>query len=162
MWAALPEFTNQRRLTMRKYSLFVALFIALASTAVAQEKPTSECKVRVLVAKHDWQSGAVIGQFMSRNQAEWWKDNAKKYPGVCLVDSVPADYVLAWAETSMTVAYTANVPVTTTESGTVRTSDGRTATYSGTSTTTQPQQQQWNHWFVDALIFKLDGGKREA
>jgi len=128
---------------MRQYTLLAALFFALTVSVTAQDKPASDCHVRVLVVKHDWEDGSKKAYgLMSENQVNWWRDNPKKFPGVCLVAEKPADYVIAWTETFTTVAYTANVPVTTAHSGTVTTSDGRTLTYSGTSTTSQPRQQE--------------------
>src|SRR5262249_42094581 len=98
---------SQRRVTMRQYTLLAALFFALTVTVTAQDKPASDCHVRVLVVKHDWEDGSKKAYgLMSENQVNWWRDNPKKFPGVCLVAEKPADYVIAWTETFTTVAYT--------------------------------------------------------
>lgn len=143
---------------MKQPILFVALLLTVATIALAQDN--SECRIRVLPIQYDWQdNGEIQRGHLSDNQADWWKDNAKKFPGVCFVTQKPADYVLAWTQNSVSVPYTTTVPVTTASSGTVTTSDGRTATYSGTTTTNQIQQQEWNHWFVNAKLFKVAADK---
>ena len=125
---------------MRKSFLLVALILVFASSAVAQEKPASDCRVRVLVKKNNEAQGfksrgTIVYlpvpkpggdsiKFLSQNQADWWKDNANKFPGICLIDTEPADYLIEWAE------------------------------YRGPA-----GELGGNGWIVKAILFKLDAGK---
>lgn len=137
-----------------KHILLACLLLALTVSAAAQTQP--ECKVRVMVVKHDWEDAAKLKRHtFSKHQAEWWKKNRERFPGVCLVAAEPADYLLTWTETWTSVPYVA--PVTATHSGSVRTDSGDKATYEGTSTTYQTRE--WHHWWVEANLFKLESGK---
>lgn len=149
---------------MNQKTILVALTLLLTPTlaALAQDKEPPACRVRVHVVKHKWDDPAQLQpNSLSHNQFDWWeKSGKKKFPGVCFVNAdQEADYLLSWSEKAVTHRITLTVPTTSTHSGTVQTNDGRSATYSGSSTTMEKREQEVLHWWVQLRVNKLSDGK---
>lgn len=162
MKLALLGFTTgqfkARMRAMRHLILFATLLLALTATTIAQE-----CRARVHVIKHAWDNPAEVQPTaLSPNQAQWWQENRKKLSNICFVASAAeADYQLSWAEKRVTRRDTLIVPTVATTSGSVRTSDGQTGTYSGTSTTNQPVESEYVKNWVQLRLTRLSNGTPE-
>jgi hypothetical protein len=143
---------------MCKYTLAaLAMLLALAVTAAAQQKEVPTCTVRILLEAQAWDRASPSEELMSSDQMKWWlEDGQKKFKNFCFVSaSQPYDYRILCAYT--TTYQTRSVPVTTTSAGTVS-SGNKTGTYSETSTTNNARDITYETLWVRVELFKADPG----
>jgi len=120
-------------------------------------KATCETYYHVAYLNSD---GDVQWNWFLKNMLNWHKkDSRKKFPKLCNVAEVAAaDYVIVYTRSDSSVPYSFSVPVqkTTYHRGTI-VGGGDTATYRGTSTTTETKtvSGSWSKWHISASVYPV-------
>ena len=152
-----------------KFLTPIFLVVICAAPGKAGPKPTTPCRVYVVIVEHDEVTVGLTMVGLNKPQSSWYKKhgNKGKYAGVCplnppgnsqeAVQALPSQrpseidpslpvYAIVWGEHLVSqpyvYSYTTQETSSGTVSGTVTDNSGNTANVQGTTTTTTPVEHQ--------------------